>query len=300
MEWWCCSRYAIPSAFCQPVYSHIIGDKENHVVSIHLAQMLYIWPYTVFFSVPLLYPYLLNIMVPQRCIPSALRSSTIKRQIPRLTIALPIILMMLAIAHYNTIIHPFTLADNRHYTFYVFHILLRHPLIKYLVVPIYFVCAWAVITALGGRIPQPVQLSARKRERQPELKAPPSSPRPTNAKPEIGPRASILLLWFFATSASVITAPLVEPRYYIVPWLIWRLHVADVNLATQTMVFRFSDVAIREKFEINDDAPSKVHDHRLWLETAWFLLINAGIGYIFLYRGFEWPQEPGMVQRFMW
>jgi alpha-1,2-glucosyltransferase len=42
------------------------------------------------------------------------------------------------------------------------------------------------------------------------------------------------------------------------------------------------------------------HDYRLWLETAWFLLINFVTGYVFLYRGFEWPQEPGLVQRFMW
>ena len=42
------------------------------------------------------------------------------------------------------------------------------------------------------------------------------------------------------------------------------------------------------------------HDHRLWLETVWFLAINLATGYIFLYWGFEWPQEPGKVQRFMW
>lgn len=42
------------------------------------------------------------------------------------------------------------------------------------------------------------------------------------------------------------------------------------------------------------------HDHGLWLETVWFLAINLATGYIFLYWGFEWPQEPGKVQRFMW
>jgi alpha-1,2-glucosyltransferase len=44
----------------------------------------------------------------------------------------------------------------------------------------------------------------------------------------------------------------------------------------------------------------KGHDYRLWMETAWFLAINAITGYVFLYRGFSWPQEPGLVQRFMW
>ena len=38
----------------------------------------------------------------------------------------------------------------------------------------------------------------------------------------------------------------------------------------------------------------------LWLETLWFLGINAAVGYMFLYKGFEWESERGMVQRFMW
>lgn len=301
LEWRCCTRYAILLAFYWPDYSCFLGDKENHVVSIHFAQMLYFWPYVVFFSIPLLYPYLLNIIMPQRWIPSALRSFTIKQRCPRIAvIALPIVVIMLAISHYNTIVHPFTLADNRHYTFYVFRILLRHPIIKYLAVPIYFLCACAVIVALGGPAPQPVQPSARKREKQPEHKDPHSAQPLTDATPSNGPRASFLLLWLLATSASVITAPLVEPRYFIVPWLIWRLHVTDALPASQTTTSQFSDSATRETKETNKDAPSKVHDHRLWLETSWFLLLNASIGYVFLYRGFEWPQEPGLVQRFMW
>lgn len=42
------------------------------------------------------------------------------------------------------------------------------------------------------------------------------------------------------------------------------------------------------------------HDHRLWMETAWFLVINAVTGWVFLNKGFTWPQEPGNLQRFMW
>ena len=38
----------------------------------------------------------------------------------------------------------------------------------------------------------------------------------------------------------------------------------------------------------------------LWLETAWFMLVNVATGYVFLYRDFSWPQEPGKVQRFLW
>lgn len=42
------------------------------------------------------------------------------------------------------------------------------------------------------------------------------------------------------------------------------------------------------------------HDPRLWVETGWFVVVNLGTAFVFLYKGFEWKQEPGNVQRFMW
>jgi len=229
--------------------------------------MLYIWPYFVFFSLPLLYPYLLDLAVSHQFLPSALgwNPKNSRSRFPRLIIAVPIMATMTTIVHYNTIVHPFTLADNRHYMFYVFRLLLRHPRIKYLAVPVYFLCARATLTALGGL--QRQTLSPRQRPK-------PTNP-PTQPSRAAGNRVSFLLIWLLATTLSLATAPLVEPRYLIIPWLMWRLHVASPR-------------------------ETKHYDYRLWLETAWFLVINAVTGYIFLYWGFEWPQEPGMVQRFMW
>ena len=251
-------------------HSYFIGDKENHIASIHLAQMLYIWPYFLFFSLPLLYPYIFDLVISYHLLPSSLGWSpqSTRAQFPRLFIALPTMAIMSAIVHYNTIVHPFTLADNRHYMFYVFRLLLRHRAIKYLAVPIYFICAWTTLTAVGGT---PQRANA---------KAKPPRDEDTNSKTQgiSENRVSFLLIWLLATTLSLATAPLVEPRYLIVPWVIWRLHVAE-------------------------PASSSTHgrnDFRLWLETAWFLTINAVTGYVFLYRGFEWPQEPGKVQRFMW
>ena len=203
---------------------------------------------------------------------------------------------MVLIVHYNTLIHPFTLADNRHYIFYIFRILLRHPSIKYLAVPIYFICAWCVIASLGISNTPTVVLSARKREKQPERRSPDEAHRVPD-----GPRTSFLILWLLSTAASVVTAPLVEPRYFIVPWLIWRIHVADQlgngpSLSNNSMDDERKDGYVVKKGE---DGSHSV-DQRLWLETVWFLCINGVIGYVFLYRGFEWPQEPGVVQRFMW
>ncbi|KAL8935069.1 MAG: hypothetical protein Q9211_004900 [Gyalolechia sp. 1 TL-2023] len=283
----------------------VLGDKENHVASIHLAQMLYIWPYFMFFSFPLLYPYILNAFIPQIYIPSPLRTGSTRHQLPRLIVAVPVMGIMLLVVHFNTIVHPFTLADNRHYTFYVFRLLLGHPAIKYLVVPIYFICAWAAMTAFGGlphvqiptastTSPPPTVVSRGKRIRVP--------PRPSSRSiTGRGHRVSTAVMWLLATALSLITAPLVEPRYFIIPWLIWRLHMPSpwpwptgAEAATKRWKkIRSFPAWCKAVFYLR-------HDHRLWLETAWFLTVNWAVGYVFLYWGFEWTQEKGKVQRFMW
>ncbi|KAI4180538.1 MAG: hypothetical protein L6R41_007188 [Letrouitia leprolyta] len=283
----------------------VLGDKENHIASIHFAQMLYIWPYFMFFSFPLLYSYILNAFIPQKYIPSPLRTGSTRHQLPRLIIAIPIMGIMLLIVHYNTIVHPFTLADNRHYTFYVFRLLLRHPSIKYLVVPIYFLCAWAAITALGGlpNVQLPTELSTPDQQpnvvrRTRRLHRLPPQPHSwsTNGR---GHRVSTLSIWLLATTLSLITAPLVEPRYFIIPWLIWRLHMPSPRPTGE-------EAATKRRKKIRTFGKWlrvvfwERHDHKLWLETVWFLAVNWGVGYVFLEWGFEWPQERGRVQRFMW
>lgn len=296
------------------------GDKENHIPSLHLAQMLYIWPYLTFFSLPLLYPYLIALIIPSSLLPPRLRPSTttsspIPIKLPRSIIAIPTLAVMLAVVHYNTLIHPFTLADNRHYTFYVFRLLLRHPSIKYLVVPIYFLCACACVAALSPpTVLQPRRKpSARALEKRAEYKTPLARSHQrgsTDNGERIGEnRVSFLLIYLLATSASLITAPLVEPRYLIVPWLIWRLHIPVSHTSQRNAPMFFQVVDLKSLWyntiETSDmkvirDGNERSYDHRLWLETAWFLVINIAVGYMFLYKGFEWPQEPGTVQRFMW
>lgn len=256
----------------------------------------------MFFSFPLLYPYILNIIIPRRIIPKFLRFDSVWHQFPRLVPIIPISVVMLLIVHYNTIVHPFSLADNRHYMFYVFRLLLRHPLIKYVSVPVYIFCAWAAIMALGG-LPDE-QNSSRpstgaKHRAGSTLDDQEKIPRPDIVSGKN--RVSFVLIWLLATSLSLIAAPLVEPRYFILPWLFWRMQVPIFP--------RPGNSAPKDRFpELWSKIPSHLarlvfyskHDRRLWLETAWFLAINWATGYIFLYWGFEWPQDPGKVQRFMW
>jgi alpha-1,2-glucosyltransferase len=231
--------------------------------------MLYIWPYIMFFSWPVIVPHVIHLL--------SGNLQSLKSKLPRLMIAILVMAIMAVTVHLNTTVHPFTLADNRHYIFYVFRLLLRNRLTKYAAVPVYFICAWAAIATLGNGSATPEKMKARRNNVSKD------SSLEQNPSPL---RTSFLLVFLASTALSLITAPLVEPRYFILPWLIWRLHVdqprpsQSVGLTARIMPGKWST----------------------WLhvETAWFLFINLATCWLFLYRGFEWEQEEGAVQRFMW
>lgn len=51
-----------------------------------------------------------------------------------------LICALFLVVHFNTIVHPYLLADNRHYIFYVWNRFLgRHAVSKYLAIPVYTV-----------------------------------------------------------------------------------------------------------------------------------------------------------------
>ena len=159
----------------------------------------------------------------------------------------------------NTIVHPFILADNRHYTFYVFRILMHHPAIKYLAAPVYLSCGWAALSAFGSR-------------------------------------TSTTLVWLLASSMSLVTAPLVEPRYFLIPWIVWRIHVSCPEPRKHATKNKGADQDTASESKL----VALLIDNALWLETVWLLAVNVATGYIFLKWTFEWPREPGSTMRFMW
>ncbi|KAF2398978.1 hypothetical protein EJ06DRAFT_531286 [Trichodelitschia bisporula] len=295
----------------------VLGDKSNHVATIHLPQMLYLWPFMLFFSFPLIIPPFASRLIDAFRLPAP-------RRLANTGIFLACTGLALAAVHWNTIVHPFTLADNRHYVFYVFKILRTYPLLKYLAAPVYVVCAWATISALGHsravagggggkavsraqRIWEPKVIEAEVIEAkviEPEIIEPkvmePKVIKPrvigkevakaktvirtSKDEPELEysqqqPNASFVLVWLAATALSLVSTALVEPRYCIVPWVMWRLRVAS---------------------KVEGTWGYKWYDFRLVAETVWFYVIQDVTGKAFLHHGYEWASEPGAVQRFMW
>ncbi|KAM0522561.1 hypothetical protein ACHAPE_002153 [Trichoderma viride] len=334
----------------------VLGDKSNHVATIHLPQTLYLWAFFGFFSLPLFVPYAILAI-------DAIRSVFISRKDkdepkksnvasqPALSLPLKFFTFVLnnrllwpvylaatfvlsgLVVRFNTIIHPFTLADNRHYMFYVFRYTIRRaPWIRYFLILPYTISRWLVWGTLSGCTnwipgthkddcsayyhssrPSPftcdpfvvadvgASSSRSSQETKNDIKQDPLSfstePVPTSTG----------LIFLLATSLSLITAPLVEPRYFIIPWVIWRLLVPawrlhDHQEGENSLFDGASSTSLWGKF-VNF---CRGYDVRLVLETIWFFLINLITGCIFLFKPYVWKAEDGSIldggrlQRFMW
>lgn len=245
--------------------------------------MLYIWPYLAFFSFPLLLGPFLRPAVP--LLPKPIQDlcdkvfSPSAYGLPSILASSIFVAWAILAVHFNTIIHPYTLADNRHYVFYVFKLLRLYPALKYLAVPVYFVCSWSVVNALVAL----TRAAPTENKGSPKHKTETDSALPLANTQSC--RLSFVVIWLAATALSIITAPLVEPRYFIIPWVIWRLHVTS-NLVPIT--------------DASSSAWKVTLDIRIILETIWLVMINSAVSYIFLYQTFTWGNEPGNLQRFIW
>ncbi|KAK9478091.1 alpha-2-glucosyltransferase Alg10 [Lipomyces japonicus] len=195
------------------------GDKSNHTAGIHVPQVFYFSGFATFLAWPILLPQFLPALVDLYSHPR------------RLVVALSTVL---AAVYFTTRVHPFLLADNRHYTFYVFRRILSP--FKYALVPVHVFTAYVVFV------------------------------RSFRAAPFLPTFAFAL-----ATAAVLVPSPLIECRYFIVPYLVWRclLHQQGVRKLVK-------------------------------LEIAWYVLINIATLGLFVGHSFEWPSEPGIPQRFMW
>ncbi|KDQ15153.1 glycosyltransferase family 59 protein [Botryobasidium botryosum FD-172 SS1] len=155
-------------------------------------------------------------------------ANDVRKRMKALTSLLLTGLIMVSVYFY-TIHHPFLLSDNRHYTFYVWNRIYRfHPLVPLLLSPLYLACFWAW------------HLRLRK---QTLLEA---------------------ILFLSSLVIVLLPAPLLEPRYFLIPYILLRAQVSE---------------------------PSAVG---LLAEGGWYALLNWVTMYVFLYK------ERAGVGRFMW
>lgn len=135
-------------------------------------------------------------------------------------------------------VHQYLISDNRHYTFYVWRrVLNRNSAMPYLLIPMYIYTGFTMISLISKQ-------------------------------------RDIIWKMLFVSSIflNLIPQKLLEFRYFLTPFIIWRLNINSTNSTHRQLLAEF------------------------FMNT----IINGVTLYIFLYKTFKWKHDMTDVQRFMW
>lgn len=197
-----------------------LGDKSNHQVSAHGMQLVYC---AVFVS-GLTWPVWLS-------------KAKLRHYLSFLTLygGAPSAILLAAVVYVSRtqlVVHPFLLADNRHYTFYLYRRLLSKPLLVTAAAPAFHFCLWNAFHSVYRNL---------------------------------GPVSTLALA--VAWVLTLVPSPLFEPRYYIVPLVVFRLFARSQRRDT--------------------------------LEWVWYMAVNAAVFAVFFSYTFDWATE-AHPQRIIW
>lgn len=231
-----------------------LGDKENHILVPHLAQLCYCMTFIAIFTLPLWISFSIFF--------EYLEDNFLNINGLIFNAAwIPILFMFI---QSFTIIHPFILADNRHLTFYIVrHFIIRTETSKYELLPFYHFSFYIVYRMF--------------KENSNIFKDKNNNYKRTVASP------IMYYIYMLCTFGVVCLSPLFEPRYYILPYIFFRLFTrpSDTPLINFWLL-KEHNTKIRYVGEI------------LWL---WFW--TQALYLIFLQVTFEW-EDIAELQRIIW
>ncbi|XP_073026341.1 dol-P-Glc:Glc(2)Man(9)GlcNAc(2)-PP-Dol alpha-1,2-glucosyltransferase isoform X2 [Primulina eburnea] len=206
--------------------SIVLGAKDAHSVSPHFSQLLYYSLVSALFTVPAHF--------------SLQQAAVLFRQLSRnkmLSFFLSIVALTICFLSVKifSIAHPYLLADNRHYPFYLWRKIINyHWSTKYLMVPLYVYSMFSIVANLAK-----------------------------------GQKKIWVMVYILACAGALIPTPLIEFRYYTVPFYFLILH-------------------------------TRIDDNKSWLILGTiYLAINCFTMFMFLFQPFSWSHEAG-TQRLMW
>ena len=204
----------------------VVGDRTNHKATFHLVQIFYFLGFSMFFS--------LSTFVFNYKTVKGLTQFIGKNYKVILAVLLPVCCLIVKNFSFE---HRFLLADNRHFTFYIWSKFMRkYEFARYVVVPFYVAAAYLFYRNLVSN----------------------------------GKSLGWLIAYFVCTLTCLVPQELIEFRYFILPYFIYRLNIVKLG----------------------------------WLEATFEVAFNALINfltiYVFLNKTFVWTDSPEQLQRFMW
>ena len=201
--------------------SIVVGAKDDHQATLNFPQLFYFASFSACFSV-------FHLLTPRKVM------DFLKFLYRRPMIVVLFLTIGTIMVWKFTCEHKYLLADNRHYTFYVWHrVYKRHEYVKYALIPGYLFAWWSIFNLLHHQ------------------------------------NFLWKLVYFVCVSVNLIPQMLLEFRYFIVPYLIFRLH-SQFTSYTQVV-----------------------------LELGLYVAVNTATLYLFMEKPFTWPNESDM-QRFLW
>lgn len=200
----------------------VLGDHHAHEPKLHIMQLCYFFSFTCILAAPYFF-----------------FTGHLKKALREFFVhplrSLCFCAVMACCAYFFTIEHPYLLADNRHFTFYIWRKWFRrHWICRYVVAPFYLYCFYLIRCSVKHIA------------------------------------SHITLLSLLAIAAVLVPLPLFETRYFIVPFVLWRLCLTDNTKVS------------------------------LVVELLYAVGINLIVLYLFFLKPFVWKHEPGALQRFMW
>ncbi|XP_034175893.2 alpha-1,2-glucosyltransferase Alg10 [Osmia lignaria lignaria] len=197
----------------------VVGDRTAHTPTVHIPQLLYFSAFLFSFSWPYMIVYWKDYL----------------KFICKHWILESLILILLTlIVHFNTLVHPYVLADNRHYVFYFWNKFMgRYWLFKYLLVPVHSFTLYTMLCGMKHL------------------------------------RFVSQINYIFMVSIVLIPQLLIEPRYFIIPYILYRLFI------------------------------QKPLKWQIIAESMTTLIVNFLQFYIFVNKVFYWSDQPH-PQRISW
>lgn len=196
----------------------VVGDRSAHIPRFHPMQLCYFVIFILAFSLPwqlsqAYYKLLISNSVNKNFnLAKAFRE--IYNNISKALIV-TLLLIISGLVYFNTIAHPYLLADNRHYTFYVWRLLFspsKPVFLRYLPVPLYAYGLWLVNRTL------------------------------------MSSSVAYRLAYWIVTPLILCAQFLLEPRYFVVPYLMYRLHSNHNFINSYTFKAAFIEFIVYQIF----------------------------------------------------
>lgn len=196
----------------------VVGDKSAHSVTIHLPQLLYFSLLASVFSSP-------HFIVKVK---QFFQAAILRRMYYIVAIC-----VCISAVHFNSMAHPYILADNRHYTFYIWKRLLSKQHLRDLVIPWYVFGMYCIHDTIKHK------------------------------------SITFKITYWACVVVTLVPQKLLEFRYFIIPYLLFRLQMKP-GLFWQ-----------------------------LLFESIISIVINVLSIYLFVTKTFYWPDSP-LPQRIIW